>query len=81
MYTKLPHNKLLIILDSLTESCFDGGESKYIAVNNYGACWAKKIKDKVICLKKQQIKGPVTYLLFNGYFTDLLPDYWCSYGV
>ena len=30
LYTKLPHNKLLMVLNSLIDFCFDGGESKYI---------------------------------------------------
>ena len=67
-YTKLPHNKLLMVLNSLIDFCFDGGENKYITVNNYGARWVKNIKDNVICLNKQQIKDAVAYLLFN-YFT------------
>ena len=37
LYTKLPHNKLLMVLNSLIDFCFDGGESKYITINNYGA--------------------------------------------
>ena len=37
LYTKFPHNKLLMILNSLIDFCFDGGECKYITVNNYGA--------------------------------------------
>ena len=34
LYTKLPHNKLLIVLNTLIVFSFDGGESKYITVNN-----------------------------------------------
>ena len=41
LYTRLSHNKLLMVLNSLIDFCFDGGESKYITVNNYGACWVK----------------------------------------
>ena len=52
LYTKLPHNKLLMVLNSLIDFCFDGGESKYIIVNNYGARWVKNIKDNVICPNK-----------------------------
>ena len=68
LYTRLPHNKLLMVFNSLTDFCFDGGESKYITVNSYGALWVKNIKDNVICLNKQQIKDAVAYLLFNCYF-------------
>ena len=57
-----------MVLNSLIDFCFDGGESIYITVNSYGAHWAKNIKDNVICLNKQQIKDAVGYLIFN-YFT------------
>ena len=67
-YTKLPHNKLLMVLNSLTDFCFDGGESRYITFNSYGARWVKNIKDNVICINKQQIKDTLAYLLFNCYF-------------
>ena len=57
LYTKLPHNKLLIVLNSLIDFCFDE------------AHWVNNIKDNVICLNKQQIKDAVAYLLLNCYFT------------
>ena len=41
LHTKLTHNKLLMVLNSLINFCFDGGESKYITTNNYGARWVK----------------------------------------
>ena len=53
LYTKSPHNKLLMVLNSLIDFCFDGGESKYITVNDYGARWVKNIKENAICLNKQ----------------------------
>ena len=37
LYAKLPHNKLLMVLSSLTYFFFDEGENKYIIVNIYGA--------------------------------------------
>ena len=69
LHTKLPHNKLLTILNSLIDFCFDGRERKYIKVNNCGALWVKNVKDNAICLNKQQIKDAVAYLLLNCYFT------------
>ena len=77
LYTKLTHNKLLMVLNSLTEFSFDGGECKYVTVNNYGARWVNNIKDNVICLNKQQIKDAVTYLLLNCYFT-VVPKIFCQ---
>ena len=31
--TKLPHNKILMVLHHLINLCFDGGESKFIQIN------------------------------------------------
>ena len=68
LHPKLSHNRLLMVLNSLIDFCFDGGEIKYITVNNYGAHCIKNIKDNVICLNKQQKKDAVAYLLLNFYF-------------
>ena len=81
LYTKLPHNKLLMVLNSLINFCFDGGESKYITVNNNGARWVKNIKDNVICLNKQRIEYTVSYLHFNCYFTVGLKFFYLIIGI
>ena len=57
-----------MVLNSLIDFCFDGGECKYITVNNYQAHWLNNVKDNVICLNKQKIKDVVAYLLLNCYF-------------
>ena len=67
LYTKLPHNKLLMVLNSSIAFCFDGGESKYITINSYGARWVKNIKDNVICLNKQLTKDAVAYFLLIAF--------------
>ena len=41
LYTKLPHNKLLMVLTSFIDFCFDGGVSKYITINSCWVCWVK----------------------------------------
>ena len=53
LYTKSPHNELLMVLNSFNNFCFDKRESKYITVNDYRAFLVKDIIDKVISLKKQ----------------------------
>ena len=58
-----------MLLNSLINFFFDGGESRYLTANIYGACWEENIKDKVICLNKWKIKDAVPYLNFNRYFT------------
>ena len=66
-----------MVLNSLIDFCFYGGESKYITVNNYGARWVKNIKYNVICINKQQIKDAVGYLLLNCYF-NVRPKIFCQ---
>ena len=36
-----------MVLNILTDFCFDGGENKYFTINNYGACWVKNIKQQI----------------------------------
>ena len=69
LYTKLLDNKLLMILNSLIDFCFDGRETKYIKVNSCSARWVENFKDNIVCFKKQQIKDAVAYLFSNCYFT------------
>ena len=51
LQTKLPHNKLLLVLRSLTGFCFDGGQNEDITVRSYGARWVKYLKDNRQCTK------------------------------
>ena len=57
-----------MVLNSLIDFCFDGGENKYITVNNYGARSVKNIIDNVIYFNKQHIKDAVAHVRFNCYF-------------
>ena len=59
LYNKFPHNKLLMVLNSWTEFCFDGRENQYITFNSYGSWWVKDVKDNVIHLNKQHVKYAV----------------------
>ena len=69
LYTKLPHNKLLMVLHHLIDFCFDGGENKFIQINKFGARWIREVNNNRICFSKQQMKDAVSYLLSNCYFT------------
>ena len=68
LYNKFPHNKLLMVLNSWTEFCFDGRENQYITFNSYGSWWVKDVKDNVICLNKQHVKYAVPCFLFDCFF-------------
>ena len=69
LYTKIPHNKLIKVLHSLIDFCFDGGENKYIGINKYGAKWIKDAERYKSYFDKQGIKNAVSYLLDNCFFT------------
>ena len=77
----MSHNKLLMVLNSLIDFCFDRGESKYIKVECYEVRWLKDIKGNVICLIKHQIKDAVAYLLCNFYFLVVLKIFCQIIGV
>ena len=38
-YTKLPHDKLLYVLNELTGFAFEGGARDFVTVYNSGAFW------------------------------------------
>ena len=78
VYAKLPHNKLLMVRNNLTDFCIDEGVNKHITVYSYGVHWVKDIRCNICvlinrCLNKQQKKDAVAYLFFNSYFT-VIPD-------
>ena len=69
LYTKLPHDKLVKELLKLIDFCFNGGNKKYIKINNWGkASWGKKTKDSV-GFTKNSLKVAVKHLIENCYFT------------
>ena len=42
-----------MVLNTLIDFCFGGGENNYITVSTYGASWVKYIRDNGACLNKQ----------------------------
>ena len=69
LYTKIPHDKLLFVLNSLVDFCFKGGMSQFIAIKYSEARWVQDpFKDKVV-FGKLSIKAAVKYLMENCYFT------------
>ena len=69
LYTKLPHDKLVKELLKLIDFCFNGGNKKYIKINNWGnASWGKKTQNSV-GFTKNSLKVAVKHLIENCYFT------------
>ena len=40
LYTKIPHDKLLFVLNEITDFAFKGGTRDYFTVYNSGAFWS-----------------------------------------
>jgi len=68
LYTKIPHDKLLEVLYSIIDFCFDGTDKKFINVTNWGASFVLKKVNKT-CFTKQKVKDAVKYLLSHCFFT------------
>ena len=69
LYTKIPHDKLINVLNELTDFCFRGGNNNFVAVNSYGARWtAVKGKNKNV-YDQAMVKNALKYLMENCFFT------------
>ena len=68
LYTKIPHNKLLYVLNQLVDFCFKGGDKSFIVVSEWGAKWVNSVNDQNVWFDKKRIKSAVKYLLDNCFF-------------
>ena len=69
LYTKIPHDKLIDVLNKMIDFSFSGGTRNRICVANGVAYWVKgncKIKGNFYTLTK--IKDTIKFLLDNCYF-------------
>ena len=69
LYTKLPHNKLLHVLNKLIDFCYNGGPHKFVTITKYGARWTKDKSEHNISFDIKMMKDAVAYLLSNCFFT------------
>ena len=69
LYTKIPHGKLLFVLNSLVDFCFKGGTSEHIAVTSNGARWVSNPDSYNFVFDKTRIKLAIRYLMSNCFFT------------
>ena len=69
LYTKIPHDKLIYVLNKIVEFSFSGGTRNRICVANGMAYWVKgnsKMKGNMYSLNR--IKDAIKFLLSNCYF-------------
>ena len=69
LYTKIPHNKLLHVLNNLIDFCFNGGGKSFIAVDRYSAKWVDEFDKKKFMFTKASLKKSVKYILNNCFFS------------
>ena len=69
LYTKIPHDKLISVLYSIVDFCFNGGECDFLAVNDFGSKWVKDPSSYNQVFDKRRVKRAIKYLLDNCFFT------------
>ena len=67
LYTNIPHNKLLKVLNELVDFCFKGGGKEFIQVKQFGAVWTDD-NNQANIFSKSSLKNSIKYLLDNCYF-------------
>ena len=69
LYTKIPHDKLIEVLDSLIDFCWKGYDGKKIVISNKFAKWSDEVKPKEnISFTNVDFKKSVSFLLNNCFF-------------
>ena len=69
LYTKIPHGKLLDVLNEVIDFCFKGGTRDRIIVTNSTAYWIKNNTTmKGTIYTKDSIKSALKYLMENCFF-------------
>ena len=68
LYTKIPHDKLINVLNEIIDFAFKGGTRDFIKVYNSGAFWVKTSSTNGTFYNKIQIKQSLKYLIDNSFF-------------
>ena len=67
LYTKLPHNDLLRVLNEHIDFAFDGGTKNYLGYTDSKVFWKKKPSRKKT-ISRSQLKSLVKHLITRTYF-------------
>ena len=72
LYTKIPHAKLISVLEEITDFCFNGCNDSKLWINKGTARWCHTPKKepnlKKRLISKDMVKKEIAYLLGNCYF-------------
>ena len=69
LYTKIPHSKLLDVLNELTDFCFQGGTHEQLSIGNFDAKWVSKSHRSGLRFSRSSFKDALKYLMESCYFT------------
>lgn len=69
LYTKIPHEKLLEVMNELVDFCFQGGTHEQLSLSKSGARWVSKNNRSGIRFSRILIKEALRYLMEHCYFT------------
>ena len=70
LYTKIPHEKLLDVMNQITDFCFQGGAQELISLSKNNACWvSRNNRSSGVKFSKTLFKEGLEYLLNNCLFT------------
>ena len=67
-YTKIPHDRLLYVLNEITDFAFKGEIRDYVTVYNSGAFWSSSKSKTGRSYSLQEIKSCLKFLINNSFF-------------
>ena len=67
LYTKIPHDKLLYVLNETTDFAFRGGTRDYVTVYNSGSFWSQSKSKTARSYSLKEIKSCLEFLI-NSFF-------------
>ena len=67
-YTKIPHDKLLYVLNEITDFAFKGGTRDYVTVYNSGAYRSQSISKTGRYYSLQEVISCLEFLISNSFF-------------
>jgi len=69
LYTNIPHEKLLSVLEDIVDFGFKGGSNKYISVTKNGANFVKNQRNTQHIYTNASVKEAIKFIMNNCYFT------------
>ena len=68
LYTKIPHKKLITVMNKIVDFCFKGYTQQYLSINGDKIEWTTTKPDNLY-FTKSSLKQAICYLIENSYFS------------